>query len=360
MKQISLSFLIAVFLVFNTSSLKATENEKPSFSYQIQPTTFSYDSIKEILNNLATQKSQSDDILLNVLLAVPVEKRQYVYPALHENKGMPKKILSHPEIIPFKGTRPTELPVYLKDYAKEYLAYLPSAYYIHLDPDFWQETSNDQSISPVSIFSKTNNDLKMIPHKGEFFTFPSIRSLYHLSPETEKSYKKTDLKEKDIKQLFSTISALEEYVNNQENPRKFKLSLIQMMMRNNDLDNDLSWPFASLVERLKKLKSKQEIEELFQKQGWLNSSDFTNKADRILKAYRVNYLSLPQAIQLNKIRGYPASAPTTEVLENLKTYAKMHDATPGDVYFVKPYLQDIRSQLKPDFILMLGTPIFME
>ena len=132
------------------------------------------------------------------------------------------------------------------------------------------------------------------------------------------------------------------------------MSLVRIMMKNNNLNEDLSYPFASLIGRLKMVKSEQEIETLFKNQGWENATDFAVKADRILKAYRVNYLGVPQAIQINKIRAYPTSAPTTEVLENLRTYAKMHEAKPGDVYFVEPYLQDIRKKLKPDFILMLG------
>ena len=353
--------LTAVFCGLLTSfQVKAETPTEQIVSYQTQPAAFSYESIKEILNNLSAQKSQSDDVLLNVLLAVPVEKRQYVYPALHENKGMPKKILSHPQIAPFKGTKPTELPLYLQEYAKEYLAYLPSAYYIYLDPDLWQEIQNEQVPESDLAFSKTTQIMKTTSHKGELFTFPSVKSLYQLSIQTQQNYKKTDLTQQDISRLLGTMSALEDYVQSQEDPRKFKLSLIRIMMRNNQINSDLSYPFASLINRLKMVKSEQEIETLFKQQGWDNANEFAHKADRILKAYRVNHLDVAQAIQLNKIRGYPASAPTTEVLENLRTYAKMHEATPGDVYFVEPYLQDIREKLKPDFILMLGTPIFME
>lgn len=356
------TFLLTALLcgLLSISPTMAQEISNPTISYTGKQMPFSYDSIKELLNNLAAQKSQSDDMLLNVLLAVPVEKRQYVYPALHENKGMPKKILSHPEIAPFKGTKPTDLPLYLQDYVKEYLAYLPSSYYIYLDPDMWQEIQKEQLPNTNTLLSNTMQIMQTPSHKGEFFTFPSVQSLYHLSPETQKNYKTTDLKKEDISRLFSTMTALEEYVNAQQNPRSFKLSLVRIMMKNNNLNGDLSDPFASLIGRLKMVKPEQEIENLFKNQGWENATDFAVKADRILKAYRVNYLGVPQAIQINKIRAYPASAPTTEALENLRTYAKMHEAKPGDVYFVEPYLQDIRKKLKPDFILMLGTPIFME
>ena len=357
------TFILSITLFWcflNTSNVMAQNVSDVIPSYQTQPVTFSYDSIKEILNNLSTQKSQSDDMLLNVLLAVPVEKRQYVYPALHENKGMPKKILSHPEIAPFKGTKPTDLPLYLQEYVKEYLAYLPSAYYIYLDPDLWQEIQKEQHSPSNATFTPSVPILKTTPHKGEFYTFPSVQSLYHLSEETQKNYKATDLTKEDIQRMLTSMTALENYVNSQENPRGFKLSLIRIMMRNNKLDGDLSYPFASLVSRLKMVKPSEEIDALFKNQGWSDANDFATKADRILKAYRVNFLNIPQAIQLNKVRAYPTNSPTTEVLENLRTYAKMHEAKPGDVYFVESYLKDIRQKLKPDFIFMLGTPIYIE
>ena len=180
--------LTAVFCGLLTSfQVKAETPTEQIVSYQTQPAAFSYESIKEILNNLSAQKSQSDDVLLNVLLAVPVEKRQYVYPALHENKGMPKKILSHPQIAPFKGTKPTELPLYLQEYTKEYLAYLPSAYYIYLDPDLWQEIQNEQVPESDLAFSKTAQIMKTTSHKGESFTFPSVKSLYQLSIQTQQN-----------------------------------------------------------------------------------------------------------------------------------------------------------------------------
>ncbi|MBO7257570.1 MAG: hypothetical protein J6V11_01360 [Alphaproteobacteria bacterium] len=331
-----------------------------NFDLTKQEAVFSYDSIKELLNNMAAQQTHNDDVLLNVLLATPAHKRQYVFPALHDNKGLPKKILSHPEIAVFKGKKPTDLPPRLADFSREYLAYLPTAYYLYLDPDYWKENKKDSSEN--NILYSLNSQRKIIhtPHRGEFFTFPSVQNLYHLSDITKKNYKKTDLTAQDVSRLFNTVTVLENYLEKHDKTEELEISLLNLLTQNANMAQDLSWPFLSLVNRLKMTRPEGEIEQLFRSQGWKNAAEFAEKSDRILKAYRVNYLDPAVAVQLNKIRAYPENAPTPEALENLRMYAKLHEAAPGDVYFVQPYLKEIRKNLKPDFILKIATPIYME
>lgn len=321
---------------------------------------FSFDSIKELLDNLAAAKPISDDLLLNTLLATPFEKRQYVFPALHENAGIPKKILSHPQIAIFKGKQPSTIPARLENFAKEYLAYLPASYYVYLDPDYWREIPKEEPSVSTGALAGAKRIFKITTHQGENYTYPKVQSLYKLSPETEKNYKKTDLKAKDVNNLFKAVKALDAYIENQPDPREIKHSLISIMLQNNKVEQDFSFPFLSLVSRLKMIKPASEIDAIFKNQGWENAEEFAKKSDRILKAYRVHSLNPMIAIQLNKIRAYPADAPTTEALENLRMYANMYQAAPGDVYFVEPYLEEIRKNLKPDFVLFMGTPIYME
>ena len=77
------------------------------------------------------------DALLETLLKVPFEKRIYVYPALFESDDMPKKITTHPQILPWKGKKPTRIAPQMQDFAKEHLEYMPAKYYPILDPDGW-------------------------------------------------------------------------------------------------------------------------------------------------------------------------------------------------------------------------------
>ncbi|MBR4926940.1 MAG: hypothetical protein IKY98_01295 [Alphaproteobacteria bacterium] len=321
---------------------------------------FSYESIRKLLEKMSQNKGANDDVFLNMLLSVPFEKRQYVFPQLHENIGMPNKILTHPEISVWKGKVPTTIPANLKEFAKEHLAYLPTTYYILLDPDQWQEIPTERTQTPTNDLNLKYPTLKMTPHIDEFYAFPKVQDLYKLSPETAQNYTKTDLKPADIERLFNTKKALEDYLNQRKDKEDILDRLNALMRYNNDVAEDLSYPYLSLVSRLKLILGEEQINRFFQSQGWKDAFEFAEKSDRVLKAYRVNFLKPNVAIQLSKIRAYPKDAPINETMKNLQMYAKMHEAKPADVYLVEPYLNRLRQELKPDFILWLMTPIYIE
>ena len=84
------------------------------------------------------------DQLLETLLKIPFEKRVYIYPALFEAKDVSKKIVTHPQIIVWKGKKPTQIAPQMQEYARENLEYMPAKFYPILDPDAWpKETSED-------------------------------------------------------------------------------------------------------------------------------------------------------------------------------------------------------------------------
>lgn len=355
-KLFFIAVLTGCFII--TAPTAAQESVVGESAFTITKPDFSTDGLKKLLTDVTKNAQTTDDLLLNSLLAIPFEKRQYIFPQLHENTGMGKKILSHPEIAVWKGKQPTDIPPNLNAFVKDHLAYLPAKYYVFLDPDYWQEAPAERSDTQTLTDAKMQ--IKLTPHKGEFYTFPKVENLYQLSEKTKRNYKKTDLKVQDVSRLFQTITALNDYIENQDDPRDVKQKMISIMIRNDQVEKDLADPFLSLVTRLKMIRAAAEVDAFFKQQGWKNAEEFAEKSDRILKAYRVNYLNPVIAVGLNKVRSYPASAPTTPTLENLRMFAKMHEAAPGDVYFVEPYLSEIRKNLKPDYILLLGTPIYID
>ena len=86
-----------------------------------------------------------DDALLQTLLKVPFEKRVYVYPALFESDLVSKKITTHPQILKWKGKKPTKIAPQMQEFAKKHLDYMPAKFYPLLDPDGWpkQNKEND-------------------------------------------------------------------------------------------------------------------------------------------------------------------------------------------------------------------------
>ena len=71
---------------------------------------------------------QKQDELLQLLLQVPFEQRQYIFPLLSAQKSVPKKIKTHPEVLVWKGKKPTRIADRFKN-DEELLQYLPEQFY---------------------------------------------------------------------------------------------------------------------------------------------------------------------------------------------------------------------------------------
>jgi hypothetical protein len=78
------------------------------------------------------------DELLDFLLKIPFEKRQYIFPMLSEQKDTPKKIKTHPDILVWKNKRPTRIAKRFQN-DPELLEFLPAQFYHFLAPEMWPE-----------------------------------------------------------------------------------------------------------------------------------------------------------------------------------------------------------------------------
>lgn len=349
--------IILIIFGINVCPYVFAQTMPPVFQYE--KTEFSYQDMQNTLEQMSKERSINDDILLNQLLSTAPHKRQYLFPQLHESSSIPNKILYHPDILVWKGKVPSRIPDRLSTFAQEHLQYLPASLYPLLDPDLWYEKPKEQNTN-TALLNRIQPTPLMAPRDDIAFRFPDVKSYYHLDEQTKKNYHETDLTQTDISRLFNTIEALPTYVQQKKDHFTVQAHLVQLMLKNDNIRQDLSYPFASLVNRMSVVLSKEETDNFFKTHGWENAMEFAQKSDRILKAYRVHYLPPNLALQLNHIRAYPKDAPTNENIENLRTYAAMHEVGTGDVFFVKPYLTQIRKNLKPDFLLFSGTPIYME
>ena len=78
------------------------------------------------------------DEMLDFLLQIPFEKRQYIFPMLSEKKSIPKKIKTHPDILVWKGKRPTRIAKRFQN-DPELLEFLPAQFYNFLAPEMWPD-----------------------------------------------------------------------------------------------------------------------------------------------------------------------------------------------------------------------------
>ena len=84
------------------------------------------------------------DELLELLLQIPFEQRQYIFPMLSSERTMPKKIRTHPEVVVWKGKIPTRIADRFKNDA-EFIQYLPEQFYYFLAPEVWPSKEQESA-----------------------------------------------------------------------------------------------------------------------------------------------------------------------------------------------------------------------
>ncbi|MGN0919995.1 MAG: hypothetical protein ACI4OR_04500 [Alphaproteobacteria bacterium] len=105
---------------------------------------------------------EKQDEMLALLLQVPFEQRQYIFPMLSAKQSIPKKIKTHPQVLVWKGKKPTRIADRFKD-DQELIDYLPEQFYSFLSPDAWgpQLGQNQMELNPNQILQN------MIQQKSE-------------------------------------------------------------------------------------------------------------------------------------------------------------------------------------------------
>ena len=182
---------------------------------------------------------QHQDELLEFLLQIPFEQRQYIFPMVSENKSVSKKIKTHPDVLVWKGKRPTRIAKRFQN-DPELLEFLPAQFYYFLAPEMWPDES-DKSLeqNPNQLFI---NFTQSMPTDETFFSAGDLVQLKNAL---------------DITYASLTQEQKERLKNSSE------IYLSQIMLFNSP-------------ELAKKLK----------KQGYNSPREFAQKVDKISSIYR--------------------------------------------------------------------------
>ena len=87
---------------------------------------------------------QRQDELLELLLQIPFEQRQYIFPMLSAEQTMPKKIRTHPEVALWKGKKPTRIAKRFQN-DNELINDLPEQFYYFLAPEVWPDIEQQKA-----------------------------------------------------------------------------------------------------------------------------------------------------------------------------------------------------------------------
>lgn len=289
---------------------------------------------KELISMESKDTAQQED-LLEQMLALPEEKRQYHYPALHISPFISKKVRTHPQIARYKGQVPQNIPSALKSWAQKYLKDLSPNFYPLLDPSLWQLSQESSRDNTKVTFSTHLQHDPTVP-------FKKITDYYKLPPDLEKNYNQTILSSSDIQGLAPVIQGLYALYNSEQSPLllKIRLTMLTYLQKQNDvLKTD---PFKTRFSQLAQLGYATQLEKIAQAAGFKTAAEFAEKADLILKAWRLNHMSLSMALYLKKhgdtIHEYTDSS---SIAKNVTNYIALHEASPGDAKAVKPELNTI-------------------
>ncbi|MBE6455479.1 MAG: hypothetical protein E7014_03410 [Alphaproteobacteria bacterium] len=301
----------------------------------------------------------SADYVLDKLLTIPEEKRQYYFPAVHELIILPHKITSHPEIIIWKGKKPTVLPPQLKEFAEKHLDALPAYFYPHLDPDKWKRTTERQTLEKI-ITMPNLNDLPLLEIEDSKpnlnYKVKSLRDSYQLSEETRKNYNKTIFKDGDLARISATLADLPIYVfkTDKELP-----SQLRDFITEDNLKIMMVHPIREWVKNLKQTKGRIGFTQFLKDHGWQNEEEFITKTDTALKAYRVSQMELTQAMVLYQMRrDYPIKK--GEKLLSIQMYNEMYNAAPGDAIYMLKNGKEWQSMWTNDLYIVIGLPISLD
>ena len=315
---------------------------------------------KEVADYIEQNKELlSDDTLLANLLALPYEKRQYVFPYLHEQPFLSHKIKSHPQIIVWKGKKPTVIAPQMQAFAKKYLDDLPAVFYYFLDPDYWNGTTPSEQTVTQTLLNPNAPETKA-KSATEIANY-AVRSLYEVyrpSEEIKENYYQTILSKNDVVQLENTLLKLNDFVDSY--PQALSIPSALRDSLGIRVKESVAAPFEEWVKNAGKLGLSEDLRTFLKQQGWKDENDFAQKADVMLRAVRVNRMSLPQAMAFSdmRLKYYPIDE--TKPLTSTQMYLKMHDAKPGDALFITPYADELKKSFEQGKFPRIGLPIYID
>ncbi len=344
---ISLALLIIPF-----NEVKAKSTLPPEISAEFVANELNARQVQDIFDE-HKDYFMSVDYMLDRLLAIPEDKRQYYFPMLHEFRILPHKITSHPEIIIWKGKKPTVIAPKLAKFAEKYLDALPASMYPILDPEKWLSLREQQAFykSIVSL-----NDIPLLPDEPKApdpdYKAKSLEEIYQIPKTLPKSLTQTDLTETDVTQTIQTLNDIPAFIDGAEE---------QLGSRLRDYLGDnlafvMSWPFREWIKHIDDTGNGAKLDAFLTAKGWKNREEFIETADRLLKGYRVSQMSLSEAIVISGFRKqYPIKE--NEKFLPIQMLTEFYHAKAADALFAEKYAPALKNAFTNKNLLRVGLPI---
>ncbi len=345
-------FIILAILIGSVRPAQAEALLPPQISSALLSSELNARQIQNIFNE-HKDYFMSVDYMLDRLLAIPENKRQYYFPLLHEYRILPHKITSHPEIIIWKGKKPTVIPPKLTKFAEKYLDKLPAALYPALDPDKWISIREQKALYQSQI---DLNNIPLLQNEPKApnpdYRIKSLEEIYNIPETLPKAFTETNLTEKDVHMTIQTIDDIPAFIDGAEE----KLGSRLRDYLGDNLAFVMAWPFREWVKHVDDTGNGEKLDAFLKSKGWKNRDQFIQTADRLLKSYRASQMSLSEAITISGFRKeYPIKE--NETFLPIQMLTEFYHAKAADALFAEKYAPALKKSFTNKNLLRVGLPI---
>ena len=297
-------------------------------------------SVFQEINQKENSIDTAVDTVLNYLLSVPFEQRQYIFPALFDDPRLPKKIRKHPEIAIWEGKVPTRIAPEAKEFADQFLNDLNPRLYIFLSPEGYPKR-RDSDVAKM----KKNEMISFTPKSapkitGSFDRYPDLKEVMQQSDSLKQNPNMAILSESDIQNIGTGLSIFSTFLNEELASDPDLRSQYNMLTElYTDQHKEKLHPFEAKWERLKLMKQTDKLEEKLKAAGWKSGEHFSKVADAMAAGYRAARVSLIVSLQAWRFRGI---TPKSEADKIIQTGSKLYETLPADARLVAKNLNTVR------------------
>lgn len=296
--------------------------------------------------------------LMKQFFELPFEYRQYVFPALHETRSISYKTRTMPGVIEWRGKVPTRLAPEVQSLTEEDLLYLSPFMYPYLMPEMWpsfyenkdtpqkQALPREASLDDKSFFKVYRPKYRTLEERG----------IYPLQPRSEAV---GDMRKEDVGKVMTVIDSFKQFASGKDGEER--MIHVALALPRTAVFDAMENPCASLVDRMYQTGHSVFVENELHQVG-MTCGEFTDKCDRVIKAFRVAKTS-PTVVQdvLLKKKAYLLVGNQLDpmIRQAWKTTIAMFETTPADVDAVKDQMPALDALFRPRYF-MLGTPLLLD
>lgn len=258
-------------------------------------------------------KWEDEDLVLEMISAIPKDFYPYIGPMLFEVPNMSEKILNLPGIKETKNQFPKRIAPQLQDI--EDIEFLSPGLYFLLIPEFWPENLENIEIpKQTPYYPKTKYDpkfyaaLKQIVPPEDFMQGANKKNSGKSDLRTIYPDANSLITAADVEAFVKTLPLVEEWFKTADN--EYQLSIVSSMLWSYEANKEpaimagireMVNPCARLVQKAKLIGQERALANKVVKEGFsLNEWAYT--CDKTIKAYRLSLIhnSVMQSIRMYK------------------------------------------------------------